>query len=143
MGVAKINISQYIKPSYSFTEINQMMKLPLEAKEQITVEVIRQAIELSRHKMALAFSGGKDSEVVADIFERNFPEDFKRLHCIFGNTGIEFPESLRFARKYGTEHFGERFHETDLSKLEEPELKYEFARQIVDLLESENCLDEI
>ena len=138
-----ITIDQYIKPSYTFTEINQMMKLSLEVKEQITVEVIRQAIELSRHKMALAFSGGKDSEVVADIFERNFPDDFKRLHCIFGNTGIEFPESLHFARRYGTEHFGDRFHETELSKLEEPELKYDFARQIVDQLESENCLDEI
>ena len=138
-----MEVSQYIKPSYSFAEINNMMKLPLEIKEQLTIEVIRKAVGLSRHNMALAFSGGKDSEVVADIFERNFPEEFKRLHCIFGNTGIEFPESLKFARKYGAEHFGDRFHETQLSKLEEPELKYNFARQIVDQLESECCLNEI
>ena len=138
-----MEVSQYIKPSYSFAEINSMMKLPLEIKEQITIEVLHKAVGLSRHNMALAFSGGKDSEVVADIFERNFPEEFRRLHCIFGNTGIEFPESLKFARKYGAEHFGDRFHETQLSKLEEPELKYNFARQIVDQLESERCLDEI
>ena len=72
------DVSKYIKPSYRFAEINEMQKLPLEVKEQISIEIIRQAISLSKHKIAIAFSGGKDSEVVADLFERNFPEDFKK-----------------------------------------------------------------
>lgn len=137
------NISDLIKSSYRFTEINEMMKLPLETKEAISIEVIGQALKLSRHKAAIAFSGGKDSEVVADLIERFYPEEFKKVHCIFGNTGIEFPESLNFAREYGNKHFGERFHETKLSKLDQPELRYEFARQIVDELEEEGALDEI
>lgn len=136
-------IDDYIKDSYRFTEINQLKLLPLEIKEQITIEVIRRAITKSKHHMALAFSGGKDSQVVADIFERNFPNEFKQLYCIFGNTGIEFPESLTFARKYGKEHFGSNFHETELSKLEEDELRYDFAREIIALLESSNALDEV
>lgn len=102
------DVQKYIKPSYRFTEINEMQKLPLEVKEQISIEIIRQAISLSKHKIAIAFSGGKDSQVVADLFERNFPEDFKNVYGIFGNTGIEFPESLKFAREYGKEHFGYR-----------------------------------
>lgn len=69
-----MNIQNYIKPEYTFREIIDLQKLPLEVKEQITVEVLRQAFELSRHKIAIAFSGGKDSEVVSDIIERNFPE---------------------------------------------------------------------
>ena len=138
-----MNIQDYIKPEYTFREIIDMQKLPLEVKEQITVEVLRQAFELSRHKIAVAFSGGKDSEVVSDIIERNFPEKFKEIYCIFGNTGIEFPESLKFARKYGREHYGERFVETELLCLEEDELRYDFARQIVDELEDEGALDEI
>ena len=137
------DVSKYIKPSYRFAEINEMQKLPLEVKEQISIEIIRQAIALSKHKIAIAFSGGKDSQVVADLFERNYPEDFKKVYGIFGNTGIEFPESLKFAREYGKEHFKDNFKETKLSRLEEPELRYDFARQIVELLESEGALSEI
>lgn len=136
-------ISDYIKSSYSYKEIFQLQQLPLETKEKISAEVIGRALKLSRHKAAIAFSGGKDSQVVSDLIERYFPEEFKKVHCIFGNTGIEFPESLKFARKYGQKHYGERFHETELSELQEDELRYEFARKLVSELESENALDEI
>lgn len=136
-------VVERIKPNYSFAEIRELQKMPLDEKIALSVEVLRRAFEASTHNVALAFSGGKDSEVVADIAERFLPEQFSRMLCIFGNTGIEFPESLKFARKYGREKFGVRFHETELSKLEEDELKYNFARQIVDELEEEGALDEI
>lgn len=138
-----MNIKDYIKPSYTFKEVYELQKLPLSVKVEISVEVLRQAFELSNHNIALAFSGGKDSQVVADLAERYLPEYFSRMLCIFGNTGIEFPESLKFARKYGAEHFGDRFHETELSRLEEDELRYDFARQIVAELEEINALSEI
>ena len=35
------DVSKYIKPSYRFAEINEMQKLPLEVKEQISIEIIR------------------------------------------------------------------------------------------------------
>lgn len=132
-----------LKEKYSFSEIRELQKLPLSEKEKLSVEVLKKAFENSRHTVAVAFSGGKDSQVVSDLIERFLPEDFKKLHCIFGNTGIEFPESLKFARKYGNEHYGNRFHETKLSTLENDELRYDFARQIVAELEEENALDEI
>lgn len=139
-----MNPSDYIQPSYSFKDVNALMKeLTLDMKEAIAVEIIRQALSLRKHRAAIAFSGGKDSEVVADLIERHFSEEFKHIHCIFGNTGIEFPESLQFARKYGREHFGERFHETELSELEEDELRYDFARRLIDELEEEGALDEV
>lgn len=138
-----MNPAKYIQPSYRFTEVNRLMKLSLDMKEAIAVEVISRALSLCNHKAAIAFSGGKDSEVVADLIERYFPEQFKSVHCIFGNTGIEFPESLQFARKYGREHFGERFHETELSELEEDELRYDFAKHIIAELEEEGALEEV
>lgn len=139
-----MDFSLYIAPSYKFAEVNALAKeLTLEAKELIAAEVIGRALKLCKHRAAVAFSGGKDSEVVADLIERYYPEEFKRVHCIFGNTGIEFPESLQFARKYGREHFGDRFHETELSELEEDELRYSFAQRIVEELEEENALNEI
>lgn len=134
----------YIKPSYRFTEVNRLMKeLSLYDKIEIAVEVIGEALKLSAHTPAIAFSGGKDSEVVADLIERFYPEEFKHVHCIFGNTGIEFPESLKFARQYGKEHFGDRFHETKLLTLEEDELRYEFAQKIVKELDELGQLDRI
>lgn len=141
--VIQLDLCDYIKATYTFKEIFELQKLPLEIKEKIAISVIEEAFEKSKHCIAIAFSGGKDSQVVCDLIERNFPSKFKSVHCIFGNTGIEFPESLKFARKYGKEHFKERFHETKLLELEEDELRYEFARQIVKELEEENALDEI
>lgn len=128
---------------FTYKEVTALQKLPLEFKEKIAREVIRDALNKSRHTPAIAFSGGKDSEVVADLIERYFPEEFSRVHCIFGNTGIEFPESLKFAREYGNAHFGERFHETERGELQEDELKYEFAQELIARLESENALDEV
>lgn len=137
-------MNEYIRPSYKFKEVNALSaSLTLDDKIKISVKVIGEALKLSRHRAAVAFSGGKDSEVVADLIERFYPSEFQQVHCIFGNTGIEFPESLQFARKYGREHFGERFHETTLSELEEDELRYDFAKQLIDELEEENALSEI
>lgn len=138
------DIRDYIKDKYTFKEVNEMSKnLTLDEKIAVSVKVIEQALNLCKHRAAIAFSGGKDSEVVADLIERFFPVEFQKIHCIFGNTGIEFPESLRFARKYGCEHFGERFHETELLRTEEDELRYDFARYIVEEIEEEGALDEI
>lgn len=140
-----MDASKYVKPTYSFREIMELQKLPLSDKVAISCEALRRAFRRHKphHRMALAFSGGKDSQVVSDLIERYFPDMHTRMYCIFGNTGIEFPESLRFAREYGREHYGDRFCETELSKLEEDELRYDFAREVVAELESEGALDEI
>ena len=132
-----------LKNKYRFEEIIKLQKQSLDEKIKLSVEALTEAFKLSNHNIALAFSGGKDSQVVSDLIERFLPGQFHRVHCIFGNTGIEFPESLKFARKYGASHYGERFHETQLSELAEDELRYDFARQIVTQLEEENALDEI
>lgn len=138
-----MNFDNYIKPTYKYKEVFELQKLPLDKKIEISVEVIRRALKLSRHRPALAFSGGKDSQVVSDLIERNFPKEFRNVHCIFGNTGIEFPESLKFARQYGADHYGDRFHETTFLRLQEKELRYDFAKQLIQELEEENALAEI
>lgn len=132
-----------LKEKYSFSEIIALQKLPLVEKIKIAVEVIEKISEISKNNVAIAFSGGKDSQVVADLIERFAPELHARMYCIFGNTTCEFPESLRFAREYGRSHYGDRFRETTPLKLEKDELRYDFAKKIVTQLETENCLDEI
>ena len=132
-----------LKGKYTFEEINAAQKLPLNEKIKTALEVLRQAATLSRHHIAIAFSGGKDSQVVADLVERFLPELHKKTFLIFGNTGVEFPESLKFAREYGKKHYGERFFETNPLPLPEDELRYAAARKLVDQLEAENALSEI
>lgn len=132
-----------IKNKYSFAEIIELQKAPLDEKIAFSVEVLKRAAELSKHNIALAFSGGKDSTVVADIIERFLPELHKKTLCIFGNTGVEFPESCKFAREYGKKHFGDRFIETKPMHLDHDELRYDFAKKLILQLEEEGALDEV
>ena len=128
---------------YTFGEIIAYQKLPLAEKISMSIDVLKQAEKLTSHKIALAFSGGKDSLVVSDLIERFLPELHKRMLCIFGNTGVEFPESLTFARKYGKEHYGDRFIETKCQRLSQDELRYDFAKKLIKQLEEEDALDEV
>lgn len=132
-----------IKDSYSFAEIIEAQSKNLDEKIEYAVSILQSAFKMSCHNVALAFSGGKDSTVVADLIERFLPEQHERTFCIFGNTGVEFPESLKFARKYGKAHFGQRFFETKLLRLEKPELRYDFAKRLISQLESEGALGEV
>jgi 3'-phosphoadenosine 5'-phosphosulfate sulfotransferase (PAPS reductase)/FAD synthetase len=69
----QIGMNDYIKDKYTFKEVYELQKLPLDTKIKISVEVLRRAFEISKHNIALAFSGGKDSQVVADLAERYLP----------------------------------------------------------------------
>lgn len=116
----------------SFSEVNQLQKMPLEYKINCAKEAIKKGFEVSKHTCALAFSGGKDSTVLWHLMRTCFPE--KSFHIIFGNTGVEFPESLSFARKLGKEWGGDRFHEARPEKLEEDGLKYEAQKELLEYL---------
>jgi len=112
----------------TFAELADMQKQTLAEKVQYAVEWLRGAFALDGGK-AIAFSGGKDSTVLWHIIRTYFPE--ARPYIIFGNTGVEYPESLAFARKLGSEWGGERFIEARPSKTEREGLKYEAQREVM------------
>lgn len=116
----------------SFKEFDALEKEPLDRKVERAVAVIREAVNLSKHQMAVAFSGGKDSTVLLHLMTRHFPE--LRPWVIFANTGIEYPESLRFARQMGKELAGERYVEALPDKLEEDGLKYQAQKEVLEWL---------
>ena len=124
-----------------FAELPDYQAWPLNRKIDRALEWIGKGFEVSRHKQAIAFSGGKDSTVLADLIVKHFPEE--KPYCIFGNTGVEYPESLRFAREYGRAAFGERFFEARPGKLERDGLKYEAQREVLNWLEREGRLGEV
>lgn len=124
-----------------FAELPEYQAWPLEKKIDRAVEWIGKGFAVSKHNQAIAFSGGKDSTVLAHLILTRFPE--RKPLCIFGNTGVEYPESLRFALEFGREHFGERFIEARPGKLERDGLKYEAQRETLQWLEREGRLGEV
>lgn len=124
-----------------YAELREYQAWPLEQKIDRAVEWIGKGFEVSKHRQAIAFSGGKDSTVLADLVLRFFPEE-KPL-CIFGNTGVEYPDSLRFARQFGRDRFGDRFIEARPGRLERDGLKYQAQREVLAWLEREGRLSEI
>lgn len=128
---------------YSFREVMEEQRKPLEYKIQKAVEVIRKGFGLSRSAAGIAFSGGKDSTVLWHLVRTHFPD--AQYHVIFGNTTVEFPESLQFARKLGKEWADEkvRFHEVLPGRLEEDGLKYEAQKEVLEWLIREGRVGEV
>lgn len=125
----------------SFTNINSEQKQSLDHKIQSAISAISNGFAVSRHCCAIAFSGGKDSTVLWHLIRTHFPD--KVYEIIFGNTGVEFPESLDFARRLGREWGGEYFHEATPSKTEKEGFKYQAQREILQYLMGNNLLQII
>lgn len=127
----------------TYNALNAEQSKPLDYKIERACDAIRRGFDVSKHACALAFSGGKDSTVLWDLIRRYFPEQAAHLHIIYGNTGVEYPESLQFARKIGKEWGGERFHEAKPLPLEHDGLKYEAQCEVLRRLVDQGRLDEI
>jgi phosphoadenosine phosphosulfate reductase len=56
--------------------------------------IVKKAEELFDGKLAIAFSGGKDSLVALDIARKIIPD----IKVIYNNTSIEFPETLIYVK---------------------------------------------
>ena len=128
----------------SYADIMQEFKKPLHYKLDKAIEAIEKGFSVSRHKAALAFSGGKDSTVLWHIIRTYFPRQASEMEIIYGNTGIEYPESLKFARMLGREWTSpEHFHETRPEKTPEDGLKYEAQREVLEWLAESGRLPEV
>ena len=119
---------------YTYAQLQKMWELPLENKIKVAQRIIRETFRRGK-KVALAFSGGKDSTALWHLIRETCPEEAKNMVVIFGNTGVEYKESLQFARKLGKEWGGENFYETKLERLKVPRLKYEAQKEVWALIE--------
>lgn len=127
----------------TYKQLEQEQKQPLDYKIAKAVEAIGAALAVCKHGAAIAFSGGKDSTVLWHLIRTYFPEWTDRIFIIFGNTGVEYPESLAFARKLGAEWGGEMFHETRPLKTEREGLQYEAQRRVLEWVIDSGRLGEI
>lgn len=123
-----------------WVELEELQKAPLRQKVDLAWEVLARAFEVAA-RPALAFSGGKDSTVLLDLVRRFFPERMG-LVVIYGNTGVEYPECVRFARRLARE-WALDFHEARPGVTEQEGLKYEGQRRVWEWLRGERRLGEV
>lgn len=81
----------------SADELAILRALPLEVKIQKSKQRIREWLE--REDSYVAFSGGKDSTVLAHLVHQVYPN----VPLVFSNTGLEYQAIQSFARKMGAE----------------------------------------
>ncbi len=79
--------------------LRQFQALPLRSKVLMTELRIREWYNHFHGDVYVSFSGGKDSTVLADLVQKNYPN----VPLVFSNTGLEYPEIQAFARKMGAE----------------------------------------
>ncbi|WP_244432495.1 phosphoadenosine phosphosulfate reductase [Desulfocurvibacter africanus] len=78
-------------------QLRMLRELPLEAKIERSLQVISCWYEAWDGKVAVSYSGGKDSELVRWLVG----QVFKDVPAVCVNTGLEYPEVLRRARESG------------------------------------------
>lgn len=78
---------------YSYEQLSEMQGMSLDVKIAWANEVIVKALA-RLEKPSVAFSAGKDSTVLLHLIRQHRPD----VTVIYGNTGIEFPECVKFAR---------------------------------------------
>jgi len=119
---------------FKYAELQEMQSWELDKKIEKAKEIIRETFKRGK-KIALAFSGGKDSTALWHLILTTCPEQAKNMVVIFGNTGVEYKESLYFARDLGKKWGGENFYETKLDRIKVPRLKYEAQKEVLILIE--------
>jgi len=80
-------------------EVAEKVNRPFSVKLAETREVIKHHFEEFGNKVAVAFSGGKDSEVVLWLCLQINPN----VPVVFNNTGVEYPETVNFVAKLAEE----------------------------------------
>ena len=82
-----------------WTELAELQRQPLDAKIDTAMAVLLQAFAAAT-RPAIAFSGGKDSTVLLHMIREVYPHKLAAgMPVIYNNTGMEFPECIRFARR--------------------------------------------
>lgn len=114
-----------------WSDLGNEQAKPLEYKIETAKAAIQAGFRASKNRAALAFSAGKDSTVLADLIRRFFPDLWLQLHLIYGDTGVEYPECVKFWKFIVKEwDLGDRAHVARPERTDVPGLKYESQKRV-------------
>lgn len=125
-----------------YKELELEQKKSLDYKIDKAIEAVKSALDVCKHRPAIAFSGGKDSTVLWHIIKTHFPEWRERFVIIYGNTGVEYPECVKFARQLKQEWKWD-FYETVPEKTEREGLKYVAQQEVLQYLINTGKINEV
>ncbi len=121
----------------TFRDLTAEQGKDLDYKIAVAVEWIGKALAVSKHRVALAFSAGKDSTVLWHLLRTSFPHQAEAMAVIYGNTGVEYPECVRFAHLLQEEWASGNFYEARPARTECAGFKYAAQRRILERLVAE------
>ena len=127
----------------SYRNLEKEQARSLDYKIDKAVEAVKGALAVCRHRAAIAFSGGKDSTVLWHLIRTHFPAEAERMAIIYGNTGVEYPECVRFSRRMAKEWGCGNFHEATPGKTDRPGLKYAAQQEILQHLINTGRVQEV
>lgn len=98
------------EPKIDETYFNKVIEKFVRANQSRYEEIVKEATDYIRkttegytiRDMFVSFSGGKDSTVTSDIVMRALSET--RILHIFGDTTLEFPETLKYVERFQGKH---------------------------------------
>ena len=79
-------------------QLKPFIEQSFEDKYAMTNVIIQRQLREHPNKMAIAWSGGKDSTIIVYLVIRFEPH----IPIIFNNTGIEYPETITFVHNTAT-----------------------------------------
>ena len=118
----------------SFTDLAKEQTRNLEYKIDTAINAIKAGLAVCKHRPAIAFSGGKDSTVLWHLIRTHFPEWTDKIAVIYGNTGIEYPECTKFARRLKKEWCNGNFYEAIPDRTKTEGLKYKAQQEVLQYL---------
>lgn len=90
------------KPNvHTLTDLRQMQSLSLQSKINMTKQRIQAWYEHFDGAVYVSFSGGKDSTVLLHLVR----EMYSDVPAVFCNTGLEYPEIVKFAKEQSNIEF--------------------------------------
>lgn len=104
--------------------LSELQALPLERKILISQTRIIEWYLKWKGEVYVAFSGGKDSTVLADMVARVCKQVGYKMYLVFSNTGLEYPEIRAFVKTF-TNWLRDTYHVDVELDIVRPEMRFD------------------